>query len=78
MSLVSARNLVAPLTNMVHLITILLVAIAFAVLRFSGASLSLGGGSSTRTPVQTTAPEQRIDLQKHLLNKRTTMPWEQE
>jgi hypothetical protein len=46
MSLVSARNLVAPFTNIVHIITILLVAISFAVLRLSGAGFSVKESTS--------------------------------
>jgi hypothetical protein len=42
MSLISARNLVAPLKNKVHIVTIVLCAIAFAVLRMSGAGFSTG------------------------------------
>ena len=36
MSLVSTKNLLAPFTNKVHLVTMLLVIIAFTVLRLSG------------------------------------------
>lgn len=40
MSLINARNLVSPLTNKVHLMTIILIAIAFAVLRLSGGKVA--------------------------------------
>ncbi len=41
MALISSRNLVAPLTNKVHLISLVLLAVAFAALRFAGGSLSV-------------------------------------
>lgn len=60
MSLISTQNLVAPLTNTVHLITIILVAISFAILRLMGASLSVQPVSNMSTPrVQDSAPLQQ-------------------
>lgn len=56
MSLISTKNLVAPLTNMVHMITILLIAITFAVLRFSGASISLQSSSAPTIDSRTNTP----------------------
>lgn len=50
MSLISTQNLVAPLTNKVHLTTIILVAVAFAVLRLSGGAIS--AVSANRAPVE--------------------------
>lgn len=48
MSLISAKNLVAPLTNKVHLMSLVLVAVGFAFLRYSGGSISLEERSQTR------------------------------
>lgn len=41
MSLVSAKNLIAPFRNKVHLATIILVSLAFAALRFSGGDVKI-------------------------------------
>lgn len=41
MSLISPRNLLAPLQNKVHLFTIILIAVAFLVLRLSGGSVTI-------------------------------------
>lgn len=41
MSLISARNLLAPLQNKVHLMAIILIASAFLVLRLSGGSVAV-------------------------------------
>lgn len=41
MSLISAKNLVAPIRNKVNLVTILLITIAFGVLRFSGGDVKI-------------------------------------
>lgn len=41
MALISAKNLVTPLTNKIHLTTIILIVVAFAFLRLSGGKLSL-------------------------------------
>ena len=49
MSLISAKNFVAPFTNRVHLITILLVSVLFATFRLSGGLLeSRGANDSSR------------------------------
>ena len=79
MSLISTKNLVAPLTNMVHLITILLIAIAFAVLRLSGASMSIQSSStpvnsSFQAPVQQQPADLGSQLQQH---QRPPAPWQQ-
>lgn len=55
MSLISTHNLVAPLTNKVHLMTIILVAVAFAVLRLSGGAI----GTSSARP----SPRANPDIQ---------------
>ena len=48
MSLVSVANFAAPFRNRVHLITILLVAIVFATLRLSGASVEVHSSSDPK------------------------------
>lgn len=45
MALISLRNFVEPFQNKVHLITILLVVIAFAVFRFSGGGIKISSAS---------------------------------
>ena len=45
MSLISTRNLLAPLQNKVHFVTIVLIAVAFLVLRLSGGSVSVNDRS---------------------------------
>lgn len=47
MALISTKNLVTPLTNMVNIITVLLLAICFAVLRLSGAAVSVQPAGTT-------------------------------
>ena len=76
MSLISTKNLVAPLTNMVHLITILLIAVAFAVLRLSGASISMASSNAPvqRMPQQQAAPAANLGTQLQE-NKRAPAPW---
>ena len=41
MALISTKNLVAPLTNKVHLTSLILLAVAFAALRFAGGSVAV-------------------------------------
>ncbi len=47
MALISTKNLVAPFTNKVNLVTIALVVILFAMFRLSGGGLNLGGSLSS-------------------------------
>lgn len=47
MALISAKNLISPVVNKLHLITIVLVTILFAVFRLSGGKVSIGKGSSS-------------------------------
>jgi len=68
MSLISARNFVTPLSNKVHLVTIVLVAVVFAVLRMQGGGVHISTElqepklhknfqkQSTPTKVQTRKP----------------------
>lgn len=41
MALISTKNLVAPLTNKVHLTSLILLAVAFAAIRFAGGSVAI-------------------------------------
>ena len=41
MALISTKNLVAPLTNKVHLTSLVLIAVAFAAVRFAGGAVTI-------------------------------------
>lgn len=60
MALISAKNLVTPLTNKIHLTAIILVVVAFAFLRLSGGRIDFESakksGKSNKS-VTYTAPE---------------------
>lgn len=58
MSLISAKNFIAPLQNKVHLGTIILVAICFAFLRGAGASLGFRPTNTNYNSYQQTQPHQ--------------------
>ncbi len=73
MSLINPKNFIAPFTNVVHMITILLVAICFAVLRLNGASLSFQNSNSRKAPVREIAVEE-----EELLNRAVPMPVEEQ
>jgi hypothetical protein len=49
MSLISTRNLVAPLTNKLHMITIVLLTTAFVVLRLSGGAVRVENKPGVRS-----------------------------
>ena len=75
MALISLKNLVEPFQNKTHLITILLVVIAFAVFRFSGGgikieSLSKAPPSLNKTNQQYQAPR----LQNNAVAKPPAQP----
>lgn len=48
MSLISARNFIAPFTSTVHLVTLVLIAVLVAFLRLSGGGVSPGAGHAVR------------------------------
>ena len=52
MSLLSIKNLTAPLTNKVHLTSIVLVAFLFAVFRLSGGSVSIDSTKARAVPIK--------------------------
>ena len=49
MSLISTKNFIAPLTNRVHIVSIILCTIAFAMLRLSGCSFQAVDTSSNES-----------------------------
>jgi len=62
MSLISTRNLVAPLTNKLHMIAIVLVTVGFVALRLSGGTVSMRSRSEARTAKSAPAPMENEDL----------------
>jgi hypothetical protein len=56
MALISSKNLVAPLTNKIHITTIILVAMVFTVFRFAG------GGVDVRSQVSKRLSEDKQKL----------------
>ncbi|MCB0335888.1 MAG: hypothetical protein KDD62_06265 [Bdellovibrionales bacterium] len=59
MSLISAKNFIAPLQNKVHLGTIILVAVCFAFLRGAGASFSTYSKGYSTEPKRAPVSAQR-------------------
>jgi hypothetical protein len=49
MSLISTKNFIAPLTNKLHIISIILATTAFVVLRLSGGAIKVEPRASART-----------------------------
>jgi len=84
MSFISAKNLVAPLTNMVHLITILLIAICFSVLRLSGASLSIESSAVNATTAASRAAndsntsQTSEDVELPVFIPKSKTPWDKD
>ena len=62
MSLISSRNFVSPLTNKVHVITIVMVVAAFGIFRASGGKVSANSATDTRTPVRIEATRPAIPV----------------
>ena len=60
MSLISTKNLIAPLTNKLHMIALLLLTVGFVALRLSGAAVKLERSADSRAEREVT--DDLIDL----------------
>ena len=80
MSLISIKNFVAPFTNTVHAVTIILATILFAIFRLQGGgvavSYSRGADSQMIDRRQNIAPRSATEARdvENLLNNRNTSP----
>jgi len=62
MALISTKNLIAPLTNKVHLTSLILVAVAFAAVRFAGGSVSVQRTHANNKPARLEENARRAPL----------------
>ena len=60
MSLISTRNLIAPLTNKLHMIAVLLLTVLFVALRLSGGAIKVDSTGAARA--QRSVAEDLIEL----------------
>ena len=76
MSLISSKNFLIPLTNKVHLITIFIVALAFAAFRMAGCNVhierpgNLRGNSTAPLFSNTSRTTQKTYSKKNYSNKK--------
>lgn len=66
MSLISFRNLVAPMSNKVHLVTVILVALAFGVLRLSGGTVETHSTNKSSNPTKKVHQDRRLNLDEDM------------
>lgn len=61
MSLISAKNFISPFTNTVHLVTIVLVTLLFALFRLQGGGVAISYKDRSNAPLIERRPADQID-----------------